>query len=95
MRLGSLSLHFGRPPLALEASRESTFRLVRSTTDEPLYFFVPQGTESFVLRVHSAGSPESDIRVYGPNGDVVSEHIGIATGRDLSGRAARWCRDES
>ena len=78
-------LELGRRPLVVEASRESEFMPVYPRMDEPLYFFVPRGTESFVLRVHSAGSSASDIRIYGPAGQVVSDNPGVVSGRDMSG----------
>ncbi len=79
-------LGFGQRRVVLEASRASTFAPARSAMAAPLCFFVPRGTESFVLRVHSAGSLESNIRIYGPDGQVVSDYTGIVSGRDLAGR---------
>ncbi len=79
-------LEFGSRPAVAEASRSSEFTLLRPRISEPLYFFVPRGTESFVLRVHSAGSFESDIRIYGPDGQIVSDNAGLVSGRDLAGR---------
>ena len=38
----------------------------------------------FVLRVHASTSHESDVRFFGPDGRLVSEHLRLVTGSDLS-----------
>ena len=38
----------------------------------------------FVLRVHASSSHESDVRFYGPDGQLLSEHLRLVTGSDLS-----------
>ena len=80
-------LEFGRRPLVVEASPENEFMTVYPGTPprvEPLYFFVPRGTELFVLRIHASTSHESDLRLYGPDGALVGEHLRLVTGSDLS-----------
>ena len=80
-------LEFGRRHLVVEASPEREFMALYPATptlDQPLYFFVPRDTEMFVVRVHASTSHESDVRFYGPDGQLVSEHLKLVTGADLS-----------
>jgi hypothetical protein len=77
-------LEFARRPLVAEASRESEFMPWYPRADEPIYFFVPKGTKQFVLRLHGAGTSESDIRIYGPDGQVVSDNPKLPSGWDIS-----------
>ena len=80
-------LEFGRRPLVVEASPENEFVGLypqTPTLDQPLFFFVPRGTEMFVLRIHASTSPESDLRFYGPDGGLTAEHMRLVTGSDLS-----------
>ena len=78
---------FDRRHLVVEASPKSEFAaLFTGTPPEggPLFFFVPRGTEMFVLRVLASTSHESDVRFFGPDGRLVSEHLRLVTGSDLS-----------
>ena len=80
-------LGFGRRHLVVEASPRSEFTTLYPGTPpevEPLFFFVPEDTEMFVLRVHASTSHESDVRFFGPDGRLVSEHLRLVTGSDLS-----------
>ena len=80
-------LEFGRRHLVVEASTRSELTTLYPGTPpevEPLFFFVPQDTEMFVLRVHASTSHESDVRFFGPDGRLVSEHLRLVTGSDLS-----------
>lgn len=80
-------LGFDRRHLVVEASPKSEFAaLFTGTPPEggPLFFFVPRGTEMFVLRVLASTSHESDVRFYGPDGRLLSEHLRLVTGSDLS-----------
>jgi hypothetical protein len=80
-------LEFGRRHLVVEASAEREFMALypqTPTLDQPLYFFVPGGTQMFVVRVHASTSHESDVRFYGPDGRLVAEHLKLVTGSDLS-----------
>ena len=80
-------LGFGRRHLVVEASTRSELTTLYPGTPpevEPLFFFVPQDTEMFVLRVHASTSHESDVRFFGPDGRLVSEHLRLVTGSDLS-----------
>ena len=80
-------LEFGRRHLVVEASPEREFMALypgTPTLDQPLYFFVPRGTEMFVVRIHASTSHESDVRFYGPDGGLIAEHLKLVTGSDLS-----------
>ena len=80
-------LGFGRRHLVVEASPRSEFAALFTGTppeSQPLFFFVPQDTEMFVLRVHASTSHESDVRFFGPDGRLLSEHLRLVTGSDLS-----------
>ena len=80
-------LGFGRRHLVVEASPRSEFAALFTGTppeSRPLFFFVPRDTEMFVLRVHASTSHESDVRFYGPDGRLLSEHLRLVTGSDLS-----------
>ncbi len=80
-------LEFDRRPQVVEASPESEFMALypgTPTLDQPLYFFVPRDTGTFVVRIHANTSHESDVRFYGPDGKLVAEHLKLVTGSDLS-----------
>lgn len=77
-------LAFPRRPLVVEASRESTFTLWLPKIEEPLYFFVPAGTQSFVLRLNWAGTSSTDIRIYAPDGTPIVDQKDLPSGWDIS-----------
>lgn len=77
-------LEFPHRPLSVEASRNKAFMLWLPRLDEPLCFFVPRGTRAFVLRLHAAGTSSSDIRIYGPDGQLLSDEKNLPSGWDIS-----------
>jgi hypothetical protein len=79
-------------PLALWAGRadrpgspkRTPLRLWRPRLNQPLYFYVPEGTRHFVLCIASGGDPFTKLRIRTADGSAVLKNDRVLAGAQLS-----------